>query len=467
MFDAKKHLSRDNIEYLIKNRCERELCFLLLADVIGSGSYSNLVLKKADRIARQNGISLNFVRAMFYGTLTYLYSIDQLFNMITRKKIEELDIVSSVAIRQSLWQMLFSDSGIPDYAVVSTAVDIVKEYNPKASGLVNVLLRKISSADEEQKDIDRYNPNIRTSLKPELFGILKKSYGQEKALSIGKALLSPSMTTLRFDPDKISANDLIEELAKEGIEAKPGHFMPCALVIKGNSPGIENIPAYKNGLISVQNEAAQLASYVAAPHKRDMVLDVCSAPGGKSCHMAEIASDDLTIEALDLNASRLELVKQNVERLGLKSIETKPADSRDLSAFEDSSFDVVLCDLPCSGLGLIGRKPDIRINMTYEKILEIKEIQRQILEEASSKVRCGGALIYCTCTLNSDENEGQMMRFLSDHDEFRAVDITPYLPGKLSKDPDRTLSCGKGYVTLFPDIDNVDGFFISRMERIR
>ena len=198
-----------------------------------------------------------------------------------------------------------------------------------------------------------------------------------------------------------------------------------------------------------------------------MVLDVCSAPGGKSCHMAEIASDDLTIEALDLNASRLELVKQNVERLGLKSIETKPADSRDLSAFEDSSFDVVLCDLPCSGLGLIGRKPDIRINMTYEKILEIKEIQRQILEEASSKVRCGGALIYCTCTLNSDENEGQMMRFLSDHDEFRAVDITPYLPGKLSKDPDRTLSCGKGYVTLFPDIDNVDGFFISRMERIR
>ena len=466
MFDPKKHLSQEKIEQMLQNRCERELCFLLLVDVIGSGSYSNLALKKADKTARKTGIPLNFVRAMFYGTLTYLYSIDQIFHMITKKNMDDLDIVSSVVIRQAIWQMLFSDSDIPSYAIVSTAVDLVKKYNPKASGLVNALLRQVSSADDEVKDIDRYNPNIKTSLKPEIFGILKKSYGQEKALAIGKALLSPSMTTLRFDPGKISSEDLIKDLERSGIDAAPGYFMPCALLINGSTPGIENTEAYKNGLVSVQNEAAQLASFVAAPQVGFKILDVCSAPGGKSCHMAEIAHDDCSIEALDLSQSRLELVKQNADRLGLKSISVKCADSTDLSDFRDSYYDIVLCDLPCSGLGLMGRKPDIRLNMTFEKICDIRDIQRKILDEASSKVRPGGALIYCTCTLNADENEGQMTRFLADHGEYKAADISALLPVGLSKDPDRTASSALGYVTLFPDTDKVDGFFISRMERI-
>ena len=466
MFDPKIHLTSDDLKRMVENKCERELCFLLLCDVIGSGSYSNLSIKKADRIAQEYNVSLNFVRAMFYGTLTYLYSIDQIFKRITRKDIEELDIVSSVAIRQALWQELFSDSDIPDYAVVSTAVDIVKKYNPRACGLVNALLRQITSADRSVKDIDQYNPNVKTSLKPELFGILKKSYGQEKAVSIGKALLTPSLTTLRFDPAKISAEDLISELSDEGIDACPGHFMPCALTIKGSPSGIENTKAYKTGLISVQNEAAQLASVIASPVKGDKILDVCSAPGGKSCHVAEIASDDCSILALDLNPSRLELVRQNAERLDLKSIETETADSTDLSKFEDGVYDIVLCDLPCSGLGLIGRKPDIRLNMTYEKILEISKIQKKILDEASKKVKKGGVLIYCTCTLNSDENEGRMKDFLADHPEYKASSLEGMLPSKVKLDKDREISLAQGYVTLFPDTDNVDGFFISRMERV-
>lgn len=466
MFDPKIHLTSDNLKRMVENKCERELCFLLLCDVIGSGSYSNLAIKKADRIAQESGVSLNFVRAMFYGTLTYLYSIDQIFSRITRKDIEDMDIVSSVAIRQAVWQELFSHSDIPDYAIVSTAVDIVKTYNPKASGLVNALLRQITAADSSVKDIDQYNPNVKTSLKPELFGILKKSYGQEKAVSIGKALLTPSLTTLRFDPAKISAEDLIEDLSNSGIEAGPGHFMPSALTIKGSPSGIENTTAYKNGLISVQNEAAQLASYIASPSKGDRILDVCSAPGGKSCHMAELTGDDCDILSLDLNPSRLELVRQNASRLDLKSIKTETADSTDLSAFEDGVYDIVLCDLPCSGLGLIGRKPDIRLNMTYEKILEIKDIQKKILNEAASKVKKGGKLIYCTCTLNLEENEGQMEEFLKDHPDFKATSIADLIPAKVTVNSDRQDSLLKGYVTLFPDTDNVDGFFISRMERV-
>ncbi|MBP5655569.1 MAG: 16S rRNA (cytosine(967)-C(5))-methyltransferase RsmB [Clostridiales bacterium] len=465
MFDPRKSLSAENISKLVRDKNERELCFLLLCDVIGDGAFSNLAIKKADKEAQLQGISLNFVRAMFYGTLTYLYAIDQITLRITGRDLKDLDIVSQVAIRMSFWQLVFSESDIPSYAVVSSAVDIVKKYNSRASGLVNALLRKIDSAAPELKDIDSYNPNVRTSLKPELYGILKKSYGQDKACSVGKALLSPSPTTVRFDPAKISGEDLIEDLVRFGIEAETGSFMPCALTVKGSISGIENSPAYKTGLISVQNEAAQLASYIASPSAGDKILDVCSAPGGKSCHMAEIASDDCDITSLDISSSRLELVKANAERHGLKSIRTVVADSTDLSSFEDSSYDIVLCDVPCSGLGLMGRKPDIRLNMTYEKIQDIIEVQGKILEEASHKVRPGGTLIYCTCTLNDGENEGRVKEFLKVHDDFEVCPVGKFIPSNLAVNDQRNGELSRGCVTLFPDTDKVDGFFIARMER--
>ena len=465
MQDPVKSLTADNIRKLIKDRNDRELCFLLLADVIGNGAFSNLAIKRADKEAQAQGVSLNFVRAMFYGTLTYLYSIDQMVRMITRKDMEDLDLVTSVLIRMSFWQMAFADPGIPSYAILSSAVDIAKRYNPKASGLVNALLRKIDSADKALLDMDRYNPNIKTSMKPELFGILKKSYGQEKAVSIGKALLAPSPVTLRFDPHKISGEDLLEDLAGSGITATSGNFMPCAVTIKGSLSGIENLRAYKEGWISVQNEAAQLASFVADPKPQDRILDCCSAPGGKSCHMAEIARDMCHIDSLDINGSRLELVRMNAARLGLSSVHTAVCDARDMSSIEDSSYDIVLLDVPCSGLGLMGRKPDIRMNMTYEKVLDIVKVQREILEQACSKVKPGGALIYCTCTLDSMENEEQVKAFLEEHKEFIAVPIDRYIPEELNVNPERIESFGLGYVTLFPDTDKVDGFFISRMER--
>ena len=465
MEDPTKCLSQDNIRRLIKDRCERELCFLLLCDVIGSGSFSNLAIKKSDKEAHDLGVSLNFVRAMFYGTLTYLYSIDQIVKLITKKDMEDMDLVTSVVIRMSFWQMVFADPNIPSYAVVSSAVDITKIYNPKASGLVNALLRKIGSADKDLLDIRRYNPNIKTSMKPELFGILKKSYGQDKAVSIGRALLEPSPVTLRFDLNKISREKLIEDLSRSGISSCPGNFMPCALTIKGSIFGIENCDAYKNGLISVQNEAAQLASYIASPMPSARILDCCAAPGGKSCHMAELTGDDCHIDSLDINASRLELVKMNAARLGLGSVHTAAADARDLSSIEDSSYDIVLCDVPCSGLGLMGRKPDIRMNMTYDKIMDILEVQKEILDQASRKVCHGGCLIYCTCTLDSMENKEQVMAFLESHKEFHSVPIDKYIPKALTRNMQRNESLAQGYVTLFPDTDKVDGFFISRMER--
>ena len=465
MFDPAKELTKDNIRRLISGKNDRELCFLLLCDVIGNGSYSNLAIKRSDKEAQSLGMSLNFVRAMFYGTLTYLYAIDQISKRITSRDLSSMDTVTSVIIRMSLWQMIFSDSDIPSYAVVSTAVDIAKKYNPKASGLVNALLRQADSTDPGMKDINCYNPNVKTSMKPELFGILKKSYGPDKAVSVGKALLTPSPVTLRFDPEKVLREDLIKELKDYGIEASAGRFMPCAVTIKGSVSGIENSPAYKDGLITVQNEAAQLASVIASPVAGDRILDVCSAPGGKSCHMAQIAGDDCEITSLDISDPRLELVRQNASRMRLKSISTAAADAQDLRDFEDSAYDIVLCDVPCSGLGLIGRKPDIRLNMTYDKILDIIEIQKKILDEACRKVKIGGTLVYCTCTLNSEENEGQMLRFLESHTEFAARPIGDLVPSGLAKDVQRTESFGKGYVTLFPDTDGVDGFFISRMER--
>jgi tRNA and rRNA cytosine-C5-methylases len=207
----------------------------------------------------------------------------------------------------------------------------------------------------------------------------------------------------------------------------------------------------------VQGEGAQLASLLAEPKPGQKILDCCSAPGGKSTHMAALSHNEAKITALDVNASRLELVEQNARRLGVTSITTREADS---TVYDDGNdYDIVLVDAPCSGLGIMGGKPDIRLTITYERIGQIIQKQKEILDNMSSLVKSGGVLLYSTCTINTAENEQQVQDFLARHDDFELYDFDNMLPESLKS------RGSSGMITLLPDVDGCEGFFISRMRR--
>ncbi|MCR4703331.1 MAG: 16S rRNA (cytosine(967)-C(5))-methyltransferase RsmB [Saccharofermentans sp.] len=468
MFDDIRYKKKELIK-IISDDNERELCFLMLYWVYEKDAYSNLVIKKADKIASSAGKKIDFARAMLYGTLTYTFTIDFLVRHLTKEETESMDPVARTVIRMAVWQIQFGNN-IPDYAVVDSSVEITKKYNQKAAGYVNAVLRKFTDCPEAKRYLEQFKPGIRVSLKPEIYGILKKDYGKQEALEIGKAFLEPAKLTVRFDLHKIDQKGIIAELNKEGITAVKGSFIPDCVEITGGLNGLENSECFNKYGMFVQGQGAMLASHIAHPRVADKILDCCAAPGGKSTHMAQMCRDDLSIIAVDINEARLKLVRDNCKRLGLTSIETFCADASKINKDDKDSrrsYDIVLCDVPCSGLGLLGRKPDIRDKFTFDELDELLPLQYLILEHASKMVRPGGALIYCTCTLNTDENENQVEAFLSEHKRFHTVPIDKYLPEGLNMDEERQEKAANGMITLLPHIDKCEGFFICRMERDR
>ena len=454
---------------IINDGNERELGFLMLYWVYEKDAYSNLVIKKADKIAAAAGKKIDFARAMLYGTLTYTFTIDFLIRHLTKEDVEVMDPVAKTAIRMAVWQIQFGNN-IPAYAAVDASVEITKKYHGKAAGYVNAVLRKFADSPEAKRYIEQFKPGIRVALKPEIYGIFKKDYGKQTAFEIGKAMLEPMNLTVRFDAHKIDQDTLIGELKKEGISAVKGGFIPDCVEITGGLNGLENTECFNKYGMFVQGQGAMLASHVAHPRVADKILDCCAAPGGKSTHMAQMCRDDLQIVAVDVNEARLKLVRDNCERLGLTSIETLCADASKINKDDKDSkktYDIVLCDVPCSGLGLLGRKPDIREKFTYDELDELIPLQYSILEHACKMVRPGGTLIYCTCTLNTDENENQIERFITEHKRFHTVPIDKFLPEAIYMDDERAASVANGMITLLPHLDKCEGFFICRMERDR
>ena len=438
---------------------DKETCYKLLYNYFEHETFSNLMMNK-------EGVS-DFVRAAVYGTITYLIAIDHIVKHASGKDVSSTDSKTATIVRFGSWQLLFSEK-VPDYAAISSSVELAKKYCPASSGFVNAVLRKLQSLPQEQKEISFYKPNIRCCLKPEIYGIFKKNYGQEKALSIGEALLRIQPTTIRVNTLKTTVEELSQRLEEEGFKVTKSSFMPDALAItplEGRS--IDRAKSYDDGLFFVQGEGAMLASVIAAPSKGDKILDCCAAPGGKSTHLAQLSSDEASILSLDINDSRLELIRQNLKRLGIKSVTVSGGDSTNLEATLDpaSKFDIVLCDVPCSGLGLMSGKPDIRHTISYERIKELLPKQQTILSGASGYVKEGGTLVYSTCTINKDENEAQVKAFLEGHPDFYADNLMQFLPAGIILDADRQEAAKEGMITILPDEDSCEGFFIARLKR--
>ena len=430
---------------------DRELCISIIHDCFEKEAFTNLALSKAN--------ASDFVRAAVYGTVTYVYAEDYLIKTVSGKDVKLLDPIVRTILRFGVWQIVFSEK-VPDYAAVNTSVNLCKRKAKRAVNLVNAVLRKIADLTPEQRDLSSCKePEAAFSLKSEVYGVIKKGYGKERAPSIAKALLNPAPLSVRVNTLKTTAKDLRNSLELEGFKTSDSSYMSNSFVLipTGESPSISNSIAFKNGEFIVQGEGAQLASVIADPKEGMRILDCCAAPGGKSTHMAQLANDNCEIISLDVNDSRLKLIEENARRLGVKSIKTSNADA---SAYSDSEgFDLVLCDAPCSGLGIMGGKPDIRYTITYQRIVECQEKQSEILNNIKNCVKPGGRLVYSTCTINPGENEEMVRAFLENNSDFEVCDFKDLLPSRLQN------KYMDGMITLLPDEDGCEGFFISQLRR--
>lgn len=448
----------------------RTLCFHMLTEVLENKAYSNLVIQRSLNRSSLSAQDKKFAVALFYGTITRLYTLDYYLQQKLNQSEESLDPAVRTILRMGVWQILYAHS-VPSFAAVDQMVTLSAMHTHEGGvRIVNAVLRVIAREFDEgriQPEISRFD--VRFSMNRELSGCLIKWYGQERAETIAAAYLNEASVTARVNHLRTNREDLVSLLSEEGVSPEDGLFMEDAIRLHLDGRAIGDLVSFQKGLFMIQDEAAILASYLLSPEPGQIILDVCAAPGGKSCHMAEMMRDKGQVLALDINESRLELIEQNKLRLGITSIVTKIADATVLEVLlpeERGTFHGVLVDVPCSGLGLLLRKPDIRTSMTYAKMQELIPLQRQILQQAAAFVRPGGTLIYSTCTINPHENEEQAECFLANHCDFEAFPFDDILPEKLKKrSAEFSASAARGYLQLLPDAVGCDGFFIARFRR--
>ncbi|MDD2534538.1 MAG: 16S rRNA (cytosine(967)-C(5))-methyltransferase RsmB [Eubacteriales bacterium] len=445
----------------------RKVAVLVLQDVLESGAYANLssitLLENKQLTARDRA----FASALIYGTISYLPAIDYLLSQVLDKSLDRMQPAVRTILRLGAWQLYYAHA-IPPSAAVDESVKLTHLLaNQGASTLVNACLRRLAAADRPILPANK--PHLAVGLPPELFGYFKKWYGVQIATEIGRhALESRNTVTVRVNRLRSSVEAVAHDLEESGIKCQPGLYCPDALRLHLQGQSIRSLDAWQQGLITVQDEAAMLVGYCAAPEPGQQILDLCAAPGGKSTHLAEITQDQSRIIALDVSASRVPLIDDLVHRLGIQSIRTAVADalSDDWSADLLGQVDLVLADVPCSGLGLLGRKPEIRLNMTHEKMQGLYPIQSQILEHAAQLVKPGGHLIYSTCTINPVENQEQIIAFLAQAGaDFMLESLTDLIPAPLLQFADIQETAKLGFIQLLPHLHHTDGFFIARLRR--
>lgn len=427
----------------------RREAFEILAKIEKDKAYSNLALDSAVRENSPDSADRAFISRLVYGVVERKMTLDYIFSRYLKKGSAKLSPEVLTVLRLGAYQLCFLDK-VPKSAAVNESVKLANIYCKYASGLVNAVLRRVSQDEGDYLSglLGEEKLSVMYSVPPELLRFFIYHYGEENTKAFFEATLKEKQVTLKVNTLKTTPEKLKKELEGEGVESE-FTALSSALKITNQKKPLYELETYKNGLFHVQDISSQLCALAldAKPFMR--VLDVCASPGGKSFSAAENALNKAEIVSCDIYPQRVRLIESGAKRLGLDI----KAILNDAAVFskELGEFDRVLCDVPCSGIGIIGKKPEIK----YKKLDDIKElipIQKRILETSSQYVKSGGKLIYSTCSLNPNENRRVCDAFLKDHPEFKSVKVLP--------DIERAIDEGD-YLTLMPHINNCDGFFIA------
>lgn len=426
----------------------RDIALNILMDIETNNTFSNIAISKA---LRQNQFSDKtdraFITRLAEGVTEYRLTLDYIVNQFSKTKIKKCKPMIRSILRLGVYQIMFMN-GVPDSAACNEAVKLAKKHGfGSLSGFVNGVLRNIA---RNKEDISYPSENDKTSYlsvkysMPEwLTNKILTDY-PDNGEQIIEGSFADRKTTLRVNRLKTTREDLKTLLTDSGINVSDGFYDDNAIIISGYD-FIRKIPGYRQGLFTVQDESSMCAVRAAGIKPGDVIIDVCAAPGGKTTAAAEYLDGRGTVYSMDISGDKLELIEENTERLGLDNIiisrhdATIPLEeawykdeskSGNLEQIDNHEFaDVVISDLPCSGLGIIGRKNDIKYRLDEKQLEELISLQRSILDVVCQYVKPGGTLLYSTCTINPDENQGNVRWFLESHEEFELVNERLFLQG--------------------------------------
>ena len=383
-----------------------------------------------------------------------------MIDKLSKVKTNKMEIYVKTLLRMGVYQIMFLNS-ISDYAAVNETVNLAKKKNSKVSGFINGILRNVIRQKEEigkvkTKDDIEYLA-IKYSYDKWMIKNWMAHFGKEFTEELVEANNERPNIYLRTNTLKITRGELIEKLAEQNIKAEKVNVVEEAIKVE-HLKDIENNKLYKEGLFTVQDISSMLVGKVMNPKENSLILDVCSAPGGKTTHMATLMNNTGQVVSRDIYDHKLKLIKASANRLGLTNIDAQEFDGMKLDRESIAKFDYVLADVPCSGLGIIRRKPEIKYK-EKEEFRELPPIQKKILENAAKYVKVGGTLIYSTCTIQDNENINVVNEFLQKHKNFELAPIKEVNVDLENQE--------KGYMKIYPNVHNMDGFFISKLVRVR
>jgi 16S rRNA (cytosine967-C5)-methyltransferase len=440
----------------------RQLAFLALRDIHRRGAFTDVALDRVLRTTKLNSADRRLVTDLVYGTVRRSRSLDALIDQLGKKKAHQQPPDLRTILHIGLYQLRYQER-IPPSAAVNTTVELAKENGFKGlAGVVNGLLRQYerlatSSGEPLQLPVEPVERlGVLHSFPDWIIQIWLEQLGVEETEQLCEWFNQSPTIDLRVNTLRVSIEDVETAMQSAGVDVRRVPQLPQALRVVGGTGAIQQLPGFSEGWWTIQDSSAQLVSHLLNPQRGDVVIDACAAPGGKTTHIAELMADEGKIWACDAKASRLKKLKENAQRLQLKSIQICTGDSRNFSQFTNSA-DSVLLDAPCSGLGTLHRRPDIRWRITPETVHELSILQGELLEQAATWVKPGGVLVYATCTLHPQENEGVIQPFLERHPHWQIEPPAPHSP--LS-----AFSMPQGWIKVLPHQHQMDGFFMVRLK---
>lgn len=439
----------------------RELALKVLLDIEENGNYSNIAINKHFKNINLNNQDRGLATELIYGVVENKYYLDYIIDKLSKIKCKKMNIYVKILLRMGIYQILLLNS-ISDYAAVNETVSLVKKYDKRSSGFVNAILRNVIRQKDTIGEVDIKDDKImylatKYSYSPWMIKNWINNFSEEFTEDLLEANSEKPSVYIRTNTLKISRNELLDKLKAEGIECSIVPIIDEAIRVE-NLKNIENNQLFKDGLFTIQDVSSMIVGKVMNPKENSKVLDVCSAPGGKTTHLATLMNNTGKVVSRDIFDHKLKLIQSTVNRLGLTNVDIESFDASILDKNSIDKFDYVLADVPCSGLGIIRRKPEIKYKAKAE-LKDLPKIQKNILDNASKYVKVGGTLIYSTCTIQDNENMEVVKEFLDNNNNFKLVPIN-----EVKVDLDNQEN---GYLKIYPNIHDIDGFFIAKLERVR
>lgn len=444
----------------------RELILGILLEVTRDGEYSHVALRNVlNKYQYLDKKERAFITRVTEGTLEHMIEIDYIINQFSKVKVNKMKPVIRCIMRSAVYQLKYMDS-VPDSAVCNEAVKLAEKKGFRTlKGFVNGVLRNIARNLDNLTYPDKTDYlnflSIRYSMPVWILKQWLTCYEKETVECMLEDFLKEKPTTIRCNLNVMSKEKLAEALEKEGVHVESHPYLPYALWIS-DYDYLADLETFQKGAFYVQDISSMLVAHIADPKEGDFIIDVCAAPGGKSLHMAELLRGTGHVEARDLTDYKVGLMQENILRSGISNMEAVKWDATILDEASVEKADIVVADLPCSGLGVLGRKTDLKYKMTQEMQKELVALQREILSKVQSYVKRDGILIYSTCTIHAEENIENVHWFLKEYPQFELVPIEDFLCEELKECVQE-----EGCLQLLPGIQKGDGFFIAKFRKVK